>query len=280
MQARTRGMQAFRKNAIWQFGASGSGEGEFDQPTSAVADSNGNIYVCEFNNDRIQKFTSAGVFVMEWGFTLYDSQTRFQPQGLCIDSADNIYATGLGTKGILLGQGHLYKFDSDGTEIAHVNQNQGFALATDNTHVYVTVTSDKLRKYDTNLSFIAEYTITTAERSGIDVDHDGNLLLSYDNNGFRVRSNTGTLLQTVTNAAVNTAANGIAEIRNNAVVVAGSDRLHEFDSDYNYIGAIGPEILGQNFSTPGLSYSNATLYCSDSGNDRIVVIADGLSQAF
>ncbi len=42
---------------VMSFGTAGTGNGQFDHPTSIAFDSSGNIYVTDFANHRIQKFS-------------------------------------------------------------------------------------------------------------------------------------------------------------------------------------------------------------------------------
>jgi DNA-binding beta-propeller fold protein YncE len=48
-------------------GSAGGGPGEMFQPGGVAIDSGGNVYVADFNNNRIQKFSSSGVFERTWG---------------------------------------------------------------------------------------------------------------------------------------------------------------------------------------------------------------------
>jgi sugar lactone lactonase YvrE len=43
-------------------GTAGAGDGMFDSPGGLSVDSSGNLYVADFNNNRIEKFNSSGVF--------------------------------------------------------------------------------------------------------------------------------------------------------------------------------------------------------------------------
>jgi tripartite motif-containing protein 71 len=45
----------------------GSGDGEFNRPHGVATDLNGNVYVADTSNHRIQKFTSSGRLLMKWG---------------------------------------------------------------------------------------------------------------------------------------------------------------------------------------------------------------------
>jgi len=45
-----------------KWGSDGSGDGQFSLTESVEVDSDGNVYVADGNNNRIQKFDSAGTF--------------------------------------------------------------------------------------------------------------------------------------------------------------------------------------------------------------------------
>jgi DNA-binding beta-propeller fold protein YncE len=86
----TASAQDFR--ASW--GSQGSGQGEFNGPMrDAAVDSEGNAYVTDTGNNRVQKFTDTGQFITEWGSTgLGDGQFR-DPHGVAIDGDDFVYVT-------------------------------------------------------------------------------------------------------------------------------------------------------------------------------------------
>jgi hypothetical protein len=48
-------------------GLPGSGSGEFETPWGIAVDSNGNVYVRDYGNKRIQKFSSSGQFILTFG---------------------------------------------------------------------------------------------------------------------------------------------------------------------------------------------------------------------
>lgn len=50
-----------------KWGSRGSGDGEFSLPFGVAVDSSGNVYVADESNDRVQKFTSSGIFLTTWG---------------------------------------------------------------------------------------------------------------------------------------------------------------------------------------------------------------------
>jgi hypothetical protein len=48
-------------------GANGFGPGEFNTPQAIAVDGAGNVYVAENSSDRVQQFTSTGLFTRTWG---------------------------------------------------------------------------------------------------------------------------------------------------------------------------------------------------------------------
>jgi tripartite motif-containing protein 71 len=76
-------------------GTSGSGDGEFNQPQGIAIDGTGNFLVADASNHRIQKLSSTGVFVSEFGGLPAGSaagQFNF-PRGISLDDSGRIYVT-------------------------------------------------------------------------------------------------------------------------------------------------------------------------------------------
>lgn len=73
-------------------GENGHGPGQFNFVTDCVQDSKGNYYVSEYGDfDRIQKFTSEGEFVLQWGSHGSRPLQFIQPRTLAIDQHDHIW---------------------------------------------------------------------------------------------------------------------------------------------------------------------------------------------
>ena len=113
-------------------------------------------------NDRIQKFTNDGKFLMQWG-TQGDEDGQFVfPAGVAIDSDDNVYVTDQNN-------GRIQKFTSDGAFLA---------------------------KWGTDGNKVSEF----SEPEGVDVDSNGRVYVA-DTGNSRVQSfdlaNTNQLLATL-----------------------------------------------------------------------------------
>jgi DNA-binding beta-propeller fold protein YncE len=73
-------------------GVNGQGAGEFHFLTDVAQDSKGNYYVGEYGeHDRIQKFSSDGTFLLQWGGHGREPGKFVRPQGITVDEEDNIW---------------------------------------------------------------------------------------------------------------------------------------------------------------------------------------------
>ena len=48
-----------------KWGSAGTGDGQFDEAIDVAADGNGNLFVADRANDRIQKLDKAGTFLAQ-----------------------------------------------------------------------------------------------------------------------------------------------------------------------------------------------------------------------
>ncbi|HEV2476651.1 MAG TPA: 6-bladed beta-propeller [Candidatus Dormibacteraeota bacterium] len=84
-----------------QWGTLGSGPGQFNVPYDLALDASGNVYVSEPGpfapgNNRIQKFSSAGVPLARWGGPGAGPGQFSNPTGLAIDSQGNVFVADTG----------------------------------------------------------------------------------------------------------------------------------------------------------------------------------------
>jgi len=91
---------------VTQWGRQGSNEGEFlfgrtlqfksgpmahSDKCDIAADDEGNIYVLDSGNERIQKFDSRGNFITTWGNDTSSEYSMQNPHSLCLDSDNNVW---------------------------------------------------------------------------------------------------------------------------------------------------------------------------------------------
>jgi len=78
-------------NLLLEWGAAGSGNGEFNSAAGLDVSVDGFVYVADYGNSRIQKFNSAGDFIAKWG-TYGQGDNEFgYPGDVAVDRNGNVY---------------------------------------------------------------------------------------------------------------------------------------------------------------------------------------------
>jgi len=75
------------------WGSQGIGDGRFGEPEGIAVDAQGNIYVTDNGNNRVEKFDSDGKFLGKWGNWGSDDGQFEYVFRIAIDSQGNIYVT-------------------------------------------------------------------------------------------------------------------------------------------------------------------------------------------
>jgi hypothetical protein len=118
-----------------------------------------NVYVADWSNNRIQKFSSSGTFITKWG-SIGSGNTEFDhPTGVTTDSSDNVYVSDQNNA-------RIAKFSSSGTFITKWGSsgsgNGQFSIpqdvATDSSdNVYVAdYGNDRIQKFSSSGTFLAK----------------------------------------------------------------------------------------------------------------------------
>lgn len=173
-------------------------------------DSSENVYVSDVSTHNIEEFTSSGVFVKKFGWGVQDGSNAFQictsncqdgilgsgngqfsfPEGIAIDSSDNIYVVDMGNN-------RIQKFNSSGVYITQWPVFGGLTaegIAIDSSdNIFVSTLYDKVQKYDSSGTFITQWgSYGTGDGQfnylswGIAVDNLGNVYTG-DWNGSRIQ---------------------------------------------------------------------------------------------
>jgi len=76
---------------ISKFGSSGTGDGQFNLPTGITVHQNGDVYVVDYGNHRVQVFDSEGVYKSQFGsFGTGDGQFNL-PAGITVHQNGDVY---------------------------------------------------------------------------------------------------------------------------------------------------------------------------------------------
>ena len=181
----------------------GSGDGQFQRPSSIDVDAKGNIYITGINNHRVQKFDSSGKFIAKWGARgEEDGLFRGGARSIAFDNMGNIY---------VLDYNSVQKFTPGGEFLARwkTKSQQSSRLAVDShSNLYVT---------DQNAHEVAK------------IDQKGNVISKWGCAG-----NADGLFNLPGSIAVNQSGQMfVADLWNY--------RIQSFDSDGKYISKWGSE---------------------------------------
>lgn len=80
---------------ISDWGTTGTGDGQLKKPRGLDADAQGYIYVADYDNSRVQKFTSEGIFVSKFGEPGNGAGQFVSPYGVAVAPNGKIYVTDL-----------------------------------------------------------------------------------------------------------------------------------------------------------------------------------------
>jgi YD repeat-containing protein len=248
-------------------GIAGSGAGEFQAPQGIAYDrSNGNIYVSDTANNRIEAFNTKGGFVKAFGWGVHDGKEELEtcttsckagnagsghgqlssPAGLNIDSSGNLWVADSANS-------RIQEFSAEGAYLnaygKHGAGNDEFSAVNDvtlcNGNLYAVDSANRVQELSTEGKYITQF--------------------------GAVGNETGHFTK-IARIACNA--------KNNDLYVTdeGSSRIQVFTSSGTPVGSFGSEGKepGQ-LSTPvGIAISESgSAYISDSANSRISVWSPG-----
>src|SRR5262245_18735934 len=82
-------------NFLAAWGSSGSGDGQFafdfENPPGIAVDASGNVFVPDYYNERIQKFSNTGTFLATWGSEGTGDGQFEGPLSVAVDASGNVF---------------------------------------------------------------------------------------------------------------------------------------------------------------------------------------------
>lgn len=114
-----------------------SSGGTFYEPWDVAVSPEGNVYVSDTWNHRIQKFTADGQFISMWGYFATDNSSLayYGPRAITVDADGNVYFADTGNKRIMVfdkNDAFVAQIGSAGSEYGQFNEPVGIALDKEN----------------------------------------------------------------------------------------------------------------------------------------------------
>ncbi len=257
------------------FGSKGSGDGQFapysdtatgSGPGGIAVDAQGNVYVADTWNHRIEKFDKSGNFLLAWGgfLNLSDAaaasdpaaNTKFYgPRGVAVGPDGAVYVTDTGNKRILVfdANGTFQRQISAGADPTHVaptyafNQpgelNEPMGLAVDaQGNVYVADTwNHRIQKFNAQGTAVAQWPVPAGAwdpapylEPYLALDAQGNVYATAPSSHAVLKfSPTGTLLGQVTSAG------STALQRPTGITVDPDGTVYVVDTEANAVVRVG-----------------------------------------
>lgn len=107
--------------AVMRLGGLGKSEGTFNSPRDVAIDRNGNLYVADAGNHRVQKFDAAGNFLMVFGGAVGSEAYLKAPVSVAADSAGGIAVLDGGDPG-------MKRFAANGAYLGKLGSDLGLSL--------------------------------------------------------------------------------------------------------------------------------------------------------
>jgi len=190
------------------FGSNGSGDGQLKSPGDVAIDSQGNLWVVDKANNRIQKFDPTGKYLAKFGSPGSGDGQFNRPTSIAIAASGNLLVTDAGNGRVQRFSptgAYLSKFGSKGTGNGQFSGSgpEGIAIDTAADSVWVSDTyGGRVQKFNAAGEFVkvagskGSGAGQLGEPTGIDVDVSGNLWVAdWQNNRVSVFNSNGEFLK-------------------------------------------------------------------------------------
>ena len=264
-------VQKFNSSGVYQskIGAlitsSSSANGSFNTPSDvAMFPSNGNVYVVDTGNNRIQKFNSSLTWVWSVGSTGSGNSQFNTPRRLAIDASENIYVTDAVNhcvKKFDSSGSFLLKFGTNGTGTGQFTTPYGIAVDSA-FNVFVTDNNSRVQKFGSDGTYITSYSIFNSR--AISLDSTGNMYITSTNQSIYKYSSSGTLLLTLASQGNIPTGISVDPVSSNFAVIFESSQYCRI---YNSSGTLQVSTsFNSTMNTPyGVYYNDTTLFYTDRG---------------
>jgi sugar lactone lactonase YvrE len=265
------------------FGSNGTGDGQFKTPKGSAVDKEGNLWVADSGNKRVQRFYgSSGEFISK--FVGVGGAA-----GIAIDSSGNLLVTDtinsrvqkFNSKGELLSS-----FGTAGSGNGQFNNPEAIAIDSGGNIWVVDTGNNRVQKFNASGVYQSKFGSAGSENgqlsgpSGIAIDAAGSLWVTdTGNNRLQKFSAAGTYLSKFGtlgsgNGQLSAPSGNVAIDSGGMLWVTdtGNNRVQEFTPSGSYYWQFGSKGSGEGqFTSPrGVSVDSAgSLFVTDQGNSRV-----------
>jgi streptogramin lyase len=275
---------------VSSFGSAGAGNGQLAHPADAAVDVNGNIWVADANNNRIEEFNEKGEFVKKFGILGSGNGQLNRPVALELDAKRNIWVADANNNRIEefneKGE-YLTKFGSGGSGNGQFSNPEGIAIDAKGNIWVADTYHGRLQEFNEKgefLKVVSSYGSGTGqlgEPTGIDTGPGGNVWVAdWQNNRVAEFNEKGEFVRQFGSAGsgngqfnrpdaidVDTKGNVWVGDQNNG-------RIERFGETGAYLGQFGFKGSGSgqfSFGYPmGVTTNSAgTIWVTDTNNNRV-----------
>ncbi len=277
------------------FGGEATGPGRLSTPAAVAADSKGNVWVLDTDNDRVQEFGPKGEFLRQFGAAGSANGEFLEPYGIAVDSSGNVWVADTANSRIqkFNSSGEfISKFGISGIEKGQLSWPKGIAIDSGG-HVWVADTNNnRVQEFTSAGTFMLAFGSPGSESgqfkspSGIGIDSEGHICVADTaNNRVQEFSSAGAFVRKFGSEGTGNgqfkSPYGIAADTGGHIWVAdtGNGRVQEFTNTGTYtsqFGKPGPN-EGQFFEPKGVTVgAGGLIWVADTGNNRVQETESGL----
>ncbi len=268
------------------FGSEGTGNGQVKGPWDMNTDSSGNVWVADTANNRVEEFSSKGVFVRAFGTSGTGNNEFKSPEGVTVSKGD-VWVADSGNNRVeefTIEGAYLRQFGSAGTGSGQFKEPEGLTADSKGDVWVADVGNNRVQEFSPEGAYLktlgSEGTGNGQFKGPSDVgfNAEGDLYV-LDHNNHRIQE-FNTAYEYLRQFGSEGSGNGQMKTawrmsvgpEGNVWLADSSDsRVEEFSPSGEYLIQLGTEGTGsgQFKSTDGVSVYGSNLYVLDHGNDRV-----------